>query len=88
MPALDPTAMEPDQKPAGPDSSPADAQGADYNSEGASSVGLLLARSQTQTLSRWFMVYFERVEFWHRTGTPNRRHRLRHAPELGLATSR
>ena len=27
---LDPTAMEPDQKPAGPDSSPADAQGADY----------------------------------------------------------
>ncbi len=23
-----------------------------------------------------------------RTGTPNRRHRLRHAPELGLATSR
>ena len=52
MPALDPTAMEPDQKPAGPDSSPADAQGADYNSEGASSVGLLLARAQTQTLSR------------------------------------
>ena len=33
MPALDPTAMEPDQKPAGPDSSPADAQGADYNSD-------------------------------------------------------
>ena len=27
------------------------AQGADYNSEGASSVGLLLARAQTQTLS-------------------------------------
>ena len=69
MPALDPIAMEPDQKPAAPDSSPADAQGADYNGdEGASSAGLLLARSQTQTLSFRFMAYFKRAEFWHRTG--------------------
>ena len=29
---------------------------------------LPLARSQTQTLSCCFMVYFKKAEFWHRTG--------------------